>query len=527
MNYKNNISLHECDYKYWSWPIAISVVMLISLLSLFYETTYSMVKIWWDQETYAHGFLVMPISAWLIWSKRHYIKQLHPIAEYRALVILAGAGFLWLLGALVNAEVIKQIALVTMLIAGLWVVLGNAVCHFIAFPLAFFYFMVPAGEDLVPLMMEFTATFTVKLLQLTGIPVYRNGLFFSIPSGDWSVVEACSGIRYLLASVTLGCVYAYLTYQSLFRRIVFIVISFIVPVVANGIRAYMIVMIGHLSGMELAVGVDHLIYGWLFFGIVMFILFAIGSKWREPEGPVVIADGLSSRSGKLNVGLMNSSIIAGVTVIVMAMLWPAADYGISQYNVSNNKEVLSVPADINGWKVSGASSWEWRPSIYGATNELWRFYDKNEMTVSLYLGQYLVQDQNSELINTRNVLVDKKDVNWRISYTKKSTLEINSKDIEVEQSHIQGANKDIFVLRVYRLGNTYTANRYIAKLLEIKSKLLFERQDVAVLIVATNFDSSRPDGESKAIRVLNQFFNEMTPGLEQSLDRVVGVASNG
>ena len=95
------------------------------------------------------------------------------------------------------------------------------------------------------------------------------------------MVEACSGVRYLISSITLGCLYAYLTYRSTLRRALFIGLSIVVPIIANGLRAYMIVMIGHLSGMELATGVDHLIYGWLFFGLVMFVMFWIGSFWRE------------------------------------------------------------------------------------------------------------------------------------------------------------------------------------------------------------------------------------------------------
>ena len=99
------------------------------------------------------------------------------------------------------------------------------------------------------------------------------------------MVEACSGLRYLIASLTLGFLYAYLTYRSLARRAIFVAVSVIVPIVANWLRAYMIVMIGHLSGMQYAVGVDHLIYGWLFFGVVMLILFWIGSIWREDLAP--------------------------------------------------------------------------------------------------------------------------------------------------------------------------------------------------------------------------------------------------
>ena len=108
-------------------------------------------------------------------------------------------------------------------------------------------------------------------------------MYFALPSGNWSVVDACSGVRYLIASFTLGVLYAYITYTSSVRRIMFVVASVIVPIVANLIRAYLIVMLGHWSDMTIATGVDHLIYGWVFFGFVMFLLFWIGSMWRERE----------------------------------------------------------------------------------------------------------------------------------------------------------------------------------------------------------------------------------------------------
>jgi exosortase/archaeosortase family protein len=125
--------------------------------------------------------------------------------------------------------------------------------------------------------------FTIAALQATGIPVYREGLNFVIPSGSWSVVEACSGVRYLIASFMVGTLFAYLNYNSWKRRAGFMLISIVVPIVANWLRAYMIVMIGHLSGNTLAVGVDHLIYGWVFFGVVIMIMFMIGARWSEPQ----------------------------------------------------------------------------------------------------------------------------------------------------------------------------------------------------------------------------------------------------
>ena len=62
-------------------------------------------------------------------------------------------------------------------------------------------------------------------------------------------------------------------------------VAIVVPVVANWLRAYMIVMLGHLSNNTIAVGVDHLVYGWVFFGIVIMLMFWIGARWAERNLP--------------------------------------------------------------------------------------------------------------------------------------------------------------------------------------------------------------------------------------------------
>ena len=150
-------------------------------------------------------------------------------------------------------------------------ILGREVAKAIMFPLGFLLLGVPMGEALIPPLMEWTADFTVAALQLSGIPVFREGLLFRDPSGNWSIVEGCSGVRYLIASFTVGVLFAYLSYRRAWKRLLFAAMSIIVPIIANGLRAYLIVMIAHLSNNQLAHGVDHFIYGWVFFGLVMLL----------------------------------------------------------------------------------------------------------------------------------------------------------------------------------------------------------------------------------------------------------------
>ena len=263
----------------WVLQLGLLFAALFWLIAWHWETALSMVDIWWTSETFAHGMVVYPASLWLIWRKRNELAKLPVEPCYWALVPLTGACFGWLVATAGGVQAGQHFCLVVAIALLPWLVLGTRVARTIAFPLAFTLLAAPIGDFLMPIMMQHTADVTVAALRLIGMPVYREGLHFVIPSGRWSIVEACSGLRYLIASGVLGCLFAYLTYQSPWRRAAFIAASIMAPIVANWVRAFMIVMIGHYSGMTLAVGVDHLIYGWVFFGFVMLLLAYVGSRF--------------------------------------------------------------------------------------------------------------------------------------------------------------------------------------------------------------------------------------------------------
>ncbi len=197
-----------------------------------------------------------------------------------------GAGFSWLLGELASTLTVSFFAVIALMPLTVTAVLGLQWARTLVLPFAILLFAVPFGEAFVPTLMQWTADFTVVALKLSGVPVYREGQSFVIPSGTWSVVEACSGVRYLLASLFAGVIYAWQMYRSPLRRAMFLLASVVFPIVANWLRAYFIVMLGHLSDNRIAAGVDHLIYGWIFFGIVIMVMFAVGAIWREDDDSI-------------------------------------------------------------------------------------------------------------------------------------------------------------------------------------------------------------------------------------------------
>src|SRR5215472_6142797 len=261
--------------------VAGLAVLLIVLL--YWRTAASMVAIWWRSETFAHGFVVIPICLWLAWRRREELGTVEMKPWWQGLAGILVAGGLWLVASAADALSAKQFAFVLMIEAAIVTVIGLRAARVLVFPLAFLFFAVPIGEVLVPTLIQWTADFTVAALRASGIPVYREANHFVIPSGTWSVVETCAGLRYLIASLMVGTLYAALAYRGALRRAAFIAASILVPIVANWLRAYLIVMLAHLSNNKIAVGVDHLIYGWIFFGLVMLLLFWVGSFWQESD----------------------------------------------------------------------------------------------------------------------------------------------------------------------------------------------------------------------------------------------------
>ncbi len=153
----------------------------------------------------------------------------------------------------------------------------------LAFPLAYLVvFAVPWGDGLVGPLQDITAHFAVRALELTGTPVLLNGREIITPSAVWMVADACSGVKFFIACSALGCLYAYLMYQRWWKRVVFVALAAVVPVIANGLRVYFTILIGDTWGLKYATGTDHMIFGWQFFGTVLVLLLLVGWFFRDP-----------------------------------------------------------------------------------------------------------------------------------------------------------------------------------------------------------------------------------------------------
>ncbi len=479
---------------------------LLAVFAIHLDTARSFVAIWNSSETFAHGYIILPISLWLIWRRRDKLEPIAPQPFWPALLLLAGTGFSWLLAELADVQVVRQYAFVTMLMLTVLALVGLRLSKAMAFPLFFLLLSVPFGEIFVAPLINFTADFTVSALQLTGIPVLRNGSNFEIPTGHWSVIEACSGVRYLISSFTLGCLYAYLNYRSPVRRGMFLALSIVVPIIANGVRAYMIVMLGHLSGNRFAAGVDHLIYGWIFFGIVMFLMFWIGSYWRDDA--VTAPDERASLSTP-GASLASFGAVAVASIVCVAV-WPAYAHYLNR--AAFNPEPVRLDKFHSSWQAAPPFT-RWAPGFTPAAMEIDRFYHEGGAQVGISVRYYRNQQDGAKLISSSNHLVKEKERRWNSVASGGRSEDIDGRVLALHEERIEGEDGQFLVWSWYWINGRFIANDYLGKILQAKEMLLQHSDDGAVNLVYSPFEAD-PEEARKAMRA---FLSQNLGSLETAL----------
>lgn len=490
------------------------VALLLGLvLAIYWQTTLAMVGVWERSATFTHGFLVIPIFLYLVWRERDVLAAIDPAPNFFALLGIALAGALWLVGEIVSANSVSQFAMIAMVPFAVWSVLGTRVARALAIPLGFLFFAAPVGDFLVPTLMDWTADVTVAAVRASGVPVYREGNYFQIPSGRWSVVEACSGLRYLIASFMIGALYAYLTYRSTARRVTFVVVALAVSIVANWMRAYLIVMLGHLTSNRIAAGADHLVYGWVFFGAIMALLFWVGTRWREDGDPAPAP----VRASPADTGAHprgRETWAAGIAAIVLMALWQPLEAWISGDGIARPVQVSPV-AGSGGWIAVRDDVSTWRPEISNARAELRQTFEKEGARVGLHLSFFRDQTRDTKGITSQNQLVSTSSLRWKKTADGTVSLDIDGQPFRFRTNTITDERERIAAWQWFWVDGRVTSNEYLAKLYQAFSEMRGHGDPVAWVIVYTRIDDSEPNARA----LLQSFSAAMMDSVDAELRR--------
>ena len=449
------------------------------ILFAFREQVALVVHAWDTLPSHAHGYVVLLVVAWLVWDKRSALIGVVPCPSRMGLVAFALAALMAFVGEMVSAGVVVQFAVVFMLQSAVWAVLGSAVFRVLCGPLNFLLFAIPFGQGVLPTLMDWTANATVLGLRLSGVPVFQQDRFFVIPSGSWSVVEACSGVRYLLTSFFVGTIFAYITYVRWFKRVVFVLWMLLLSLLANWVRAYVIVMVAHFSDNQWGLGLSHLALGWVIFAATILISFAVGMRWSDPA-PALSA---TPPAAMPLVPAWRLALFALLTSgLAVLAIQSARDFLDLAQGPSPVLDLSPALGDLV--RVSPATE-RVLPRFEGASAQHDAVYRFDDGEVSVSLAYYRNQRQGAELINVNNLVESSHSWIWDKS-AQFSMTDTRGQSVELREEYFSKGNVRTVAAVGYWIGGRVTSNEMMGKLYQALSLVKGQGDDGAMVVVTAS-----------------------------------------
>ena len=469
----------------WRMPLLRLALAWVALIAVFFPDWRDMAAQWWDSSTYNHVLLIPVILVWLVLLRREQLVRIAPVAWWWGLLPFAGALVLWLLGTFSGLNLARQAGAVVMLQGAFLALMGPRVAWGLLFPLAYMLFLIPFGDELVPMLQMITAKITIALTHWSGIPAHIDGVFIDTPVGLFEVAEACSGVKFLIAMIALGTLVAHVCFRGWRRRAAFMAVCVLLPILANGVRAWGTIYIAQFRGVEFAAGFDHIFYGWVFFALVMAVV--LGLAWRFFDRTIddSFIDGAAIERMPLPRWLGGQAVASplkvltvGAGLVAMALVWSALAARLS----APMPERVALP-EVPGWTVVDyrpIASWE--PRAQGAAHRLIGSYaDDHGRRVDVFIALYPNQNEGHEAGGFgQGALMPNSSWSW----IGDGPTTQGAKSERLLSQGLPVGRVERLALTWYRNGDSITGSNVRLKLANMADRLLLRGDATTLLIVS-------------------------------------------
>ncbi len=261
--------------------VYVTCGMIVALFGIYFPILANMVNHWAKVEDYQHGFIIVPLALFFAYERRWELEDAKIAGSWLGLIPLAIGVTSLAIGRLGTELMTMRAGFVFTLIGLVLLLLGRQVFRILAFPLFFLFLMVPLPQSLVntvafPLQL-IAAKAAVLSLQAIGIPSLVEGNIIHLAHTELFVHEACSGLRSLMALVTLGVVFAYFFKRGvLWIQLLLVASTIPIAIFVNAFRVALTGFLAHHFGEEAAGGAIHDFQGIITFGLAFFLLLAEG-----------------------------------------------------------------------------------------------------------------------------------------------------------------------------------------------------------------------------------------------------------
>jgi exosortase A len=476
-----------------------AVVILVALeLGLNWASIKAAIQVWLVSPTFSHCFLILPISAYLIWAERERLAAvIRPRLYPLAIALLIPVSLMGLVGTLAGINEVAQFAIIASVNLVVLAFLGSEIYRIIWFPLLYLAFLVPSGEYLIGPLQRFTTAFISHGLDLFAIPHYTEGNMIELANGRYAVAEACAGLRFLIATIALGVLFVYLNFRKWRKISIFMLASAIIPVIGNGFRALGIVLLAHFTDNRLATGADHLVYGWGFSVAIMLILFAIGMRYRDhfdADAPEKIA----SVDARKRTAAFVATLI-GVAIVMSA--GPTFALWQNRQALATNLTGFGKPPSAPGWIFSNADT-VWKPLfatpdaalIFGIAPEA-----AEAPAVDVRVNYFAGVARARVLVGSSNKLWDENT--WHPVSGGNVVENLGGKSVHFAELVIASDREQRLIWWTYWTNDRFTTSPLDVKLSSLRSVFL-GNQGSALVTISTPIESSVPEARERLVHAL-------------------------
>ena len=268
---------------------------LVGLSILFFrESIYDLATLAIEDDRYSYTIFIPFLSAGLIWLRRlHIFSKARPCPQL-GIPLLAVGVLLYYLSAAhqPGALWLPVTSIVITWTSGFLLFFGPASVRAAMFPLLLLSLLVPIPSPYMRLieaaLQNASAEMASALFQLTGMPVFRQGLTFSLPGVDVKVAEECSGIRSSLSLLIVVLIAGQLFLKSGWRQLCLALLAIPIVILKNAVRITTLSWLGVYVSPSFFYGDLHR-YGGLPFSLLVFallipVLLGLQSSERRAAG---------------------------------------------------------------------------------------------------------------------------------------------------------------------------------------------------------------------------------------------------
>ena len=306
-----------------------------------------------NNDDYSYGLLIPIVSCYIIFQKWPKIQQTLWGPSWWGLPIIICGLWLNILGELAADVYVPRVSLIITL-AGILILLGGwRLIRLLIFPLLLLILMIPLPElvtnKLTMQLQLISSQLATGFLQLSGIPVFRQGNIIDLGVRQLQIVDACSGLRYILALLALGVIFCYFYQRKPWKILILLIVLIPATIFANALRvAAMGVYPALLEGFW------HGFSGWLIFIFCFGILAAVNyllDRLSPPEDRKISNADLKTSEDiakpEKRTGFWFHATAAAAIILISIPITQRASYA-PNYPLREGFE--NFPMTIDSWK---------------------------------------------------------------------------------------------------------------------------------------------------------------------------------